>query len=166
MNSLAADLKTLMRHRPPLTLAAAESLTAGHVQARIAAVSGSSEYFLGGVTAYSLDQKVRLLGVDRAAARKVNCVSAAVAEQMATGALKLFGADVAVATTGYAEPSPADGVTAPQAWWAVAWKQGRAKPRVRHGFIECHGAKRTEVQAIVAEAVLTELVAWLREERG
>ncbi len=166
MNSLAADLKTLMWHRPPLTLAAAESLTAGHVQARIAAVSGSSEYFLGGVTAYSLDQKVRLLGVDRAAARKVNCVSAAVAEQMATGALKLFGADVAVATTGYAEPSPADGVTAPQAWWAVAWKQGRAKPRVRHGFIECHGAKRTEVQAIVAEAVLTELVAWLREERG
>ncbi len=166
MNSLAADLKALMSRRPRLTLAAAESLTAGHVQARIAAVSGSSEYFLGGVTAYSLDQKVRLLGVDRAAARKVNCVSAAVAEQMAVGALKLFGADVAVATTGYAEPSPADGVAAPQAWWAVAWKQGRAKPRVRHGFIECHGAKRTEVQAIVAEAVLTELVAWLREERG
>ncbi len=166
MNSLAADLKTLMRHRPPLTLAAAESLTAGHVQARIAAVSGSSEYFLGGVTAYSLDQKVRLLGVDRAAARKVNCVSAAVAEQMAVGALKLLGADVAVATTGYAEPSPADGVAVPHAWWAVAWRQGRAKPKVRHGFIECHGAKRTEVQAIVAEAVLTELVAWLRDERG
>lgn len=166
MNSLAADLKTLMRRRPPLTLAAAESLTAGHVQARIAAVSGSSEYFLGGVTAYSLDQKVRLLGVNRAAARKVNCVSAAVAEQMAVGALKLFGADVAVATTGYAEPSPADGVAVPHAWWAVAWRQGRAQPRVRHGFIECHGAKRTEVQTIVAEAVLTELVAWLRETRG
>ncbi len=166
MKSLAVDLKAQLLRRPQLTLAAAESLTAGHVQARIAAVSGSSEYFLGGVTAYSLDQKVRLLGVNRAAARKVNCVSAAVAEQMAVGALKLFGADVAVATTGYAEPSPTDGVAAPQAWWAVAWKQGRAKPQVRHGFIECHGAKRTEVQAIVAEAVLTELVAWLREERG
>lgn len=166
MNRVAIELKELMLRRPPLTLAAAESLTAGHVQARIATVSGSSAYFLGGVTAYSLDQKVRLLGVDRAAARKVNCVSAAVAEQMATGALKLFGAKVAVATTGYAEPSPADGVAVPHAWWAIAWKQGRTKPQLRHGFIECHGARRTDVQAIVAEAVLTELVAWLREERG
>jgi len=166
MSTLAAELKTLLLRRPKLTLAAAESLTAGHVQARIAAVSGSSAYFRGGVTAYSLDQKVRLLGVDRAAAREVNCVSAAVAAQMAKGALKLFRADLAVATTGYAEPAPADGVAMPHAWWAVAWKQGRAKPRVRHGFIECHGAKRTEVQAIVAEAALTELVAWLREERG
>ncbi len=166
MNRVAAELKTLMLRRPQLTLAAAESLTAGHVQARIAAVSGSSAYFRGGVTAYSLDQKVRLLGVNRAAAKKVNCVSAAVAEQMAVGALKHFGAKVAVATTGFAEPSPADGVAVPHAWWAVAWQQGRAKPRVRHGFIECHGAKRTDVQAIVAEAVLTELVAWLREVRG
>ena len=166
MSSLAAELKTLLLRRPRLTLAAAESLTAGHVQARIAAVSGSSAYFRGGVTAYALEEKVRLLGVDRAAAKKVNCVSAAVAEQMAVGALKLFRTDLAVATTGYAEPSPADGVTLPHAWWAVAWKRGRGRPRVRHGFVECLGARRTDVQAIGAEAVLTELAAWLREERG
>lgn len=166
MSALAAELKALLLCRPRLTLAAAESLTAGHVQARIAAVSGSSAYFLGGVTAYALDEKVRLLGVDRAAARKVHCVSAAVATQMAVGALRLFGSDLAVATTGYAEPAPAEGAPLPHAWWAVAWKRGRGRPRVRHGFIECHGAKRTEVQAIVAEAVLTELAAWLREERG
>lgn len=166
MSSLAAELKTLLLRRPQLTLAAAESLTAGHVQARITAVSGSSAYFRGGVTAYALEEKVRLLGVDRAAAKKVNCVSAAVAEQMAVGALKLFRTDLAVATTGYAEPSPADGVTLPHAWWAVAWKRSRGRPRVRHGFVECLGARRTDVQAIVAEAVLTELAAWLREERG
>lgn len=166
MSRLAAELKTLVLQAPRLTVATAESLTAGHVQARIAAVSGSSAYFLGGVTAYSLEQKVRLLGVDRAAARKVNCVSAAVATQMARGALELFGADLAVATTGYAEPSPADGVPLPHAWWAVAWRQGRGRSQVRHGFIECRGAMRTEVQAIVAEAALGELVAWLREARG
>lgn len=166
MNSLAAELKALLLRQPKLTLAAAESLTAGHVQARIAAASGSSAYFRGGVTAYALDQKVRLLGVDRAAAKKVNCVSAAVAEQMAVGALKLFKADLAVATTGYAEPAPTEGIAVPHAWWAVAWKRGRGRPRVRHGFVECRGAKRIEVQAIVADAVLTELVAWLREERG
>ncbi len=97
MSSLAAELKTQLLRRPRLTLAAAESLTAGHVQARIAAVSGSSAYFRGGVTAYALEEKARLLGVDRAAAKKVNCVSAAVAEQMAVGALKLFRTDLAVA---------------------------------------------------------------------
>ena len=166
MSRLAAELQDLMLRAPALTVAAAESLTAGHVQARIAAVAGSSAYFRGGVTAYTLEQKVRLLGVDRAAAKKVNCVSAAVAAQMATGALKLFRSDLAVATTGYAEPSPADGVATPHACWAVAWQRGRGRPQVRHGFIECHGAKRTDVQAIVAEAVLTELVAWLREARG
>ena len=80
---VAAELKPLLLGPPPLTLAVAESLTAGHVQARIAAVSGASAYFLGGVTAYALAQKVALLGVDRAAAERVNCVSADVARQTA-----------------------------------------------------------------------------------
>jgi nicotinamide-nucleotide amidase len=155
-----------MLQRPRLTLAVAESLTAGQVQSRIAAVAGSSEYFLGGVTAYSLDQKVKHLGVNRAEARAVNCVSAQVAEQMARGALKLFGSDLAVATTGYAEPAPKDGVEAPFAWWAVAWRQKKGQPLLRHGCIECLGSKRVETQAIVAEAALAELIAWLRDVRG
>ena len=117
---VANELKELMLAAPRLTLAVAESLTAGHVQARVAAISGASEFFLGGITAYSLDQKVKHLGVDRAAAKRVKCVSAGVAEQMALGVCILFGADVGVATTGYAEPSPADGIVEPFAWWAVA----------------------------------------------
>ena len=133
MSAEAAELKALMLRAPRLTLAVAESLTCGRVQALIGAVSGASEYFLGGVTAYSLEQKVKLLGVGRAAAEKVNSVSAAVAEQMARGACELFGADVAVATTGYAEPSPGDGVMQPFAWWAVAHRRGRKKFLLRHG---------------------------------
>ena len=87
------DLKELLLRAPRLTLAVAESLTAGQVQARIASVSGSSGYFLGGITAYTLEQKVRHLGVDRAAADPVDCVSAKVAEEMAAGAIRLFGSD-------------------------------------------------------------------------
>ena len=166
MKSAAKALKELMLQKPRLTLAAAESLTAGHVQSRIAAVSGASEFFLGGVTAYNLAQKVKHLGVNRAEAGAVNCVSAQVAEQMARGALKFFGSDLAVATTGYAEPSPKDGAEAPFAWWAVAWRQKKGRPRLRHGCVECYGSKRVEVQAIVAEAALAELIAWLREVRG
>ena len=45
------------------------------MQARIGEISGASNFFLGGITAYSLDQKVRHLGVDRTAARRVNSVS-------------------------------------------------------------------------------------------
>ena len=166
MNPTAQELKALMLRTPRLTLAAAESLTAGHVQARVAAVSGASDYFLGGITAYSLDEKVRHLGVNRAAAKKVNSVSAEVAEQMARGVCGLFGSDLGVATTGYAEPSPAEGVAMPFAWWAVAHRRRGETFAMRHGRVECPGTKRIDAQKIVAEAAVAELVAYLREWRG
>ena len=162
---VAAELKALMLAEPKLTLAVAESLTAGNVQAQIAGVSGASGYFFGGVTAYSIEEKVRLLGVNRAGAKKVNCVSARVAEEMAAGAAKLFGTDLAVATTGYAEPSAVDGVEVPMAWWAVAHRRGR-RVTMLSGRVECPGERRVAVQQIVASAVLAELVVYLRELRG
>ncbi len=136
-----------MLREPRRTLAVAESVTCGHLQARIGAISGASEFFLGGITTYTLDEKVKHLGVKRAAAKAVNSVSAGVAEQMARGACALFGSDFALATTGYAEPfglaqgRPFDdkpsrtaqgrpsacrevNVTAPFAWWALAHMQG------------------------------------------
>ena len=67
-------------------------------------VSGSSTFFVGGVTAYDLERKVQILGIDRAHAEPVDCVSPRVAAEMAKGAARLFDADIAVATTGYAEP--------------------------------------------------------------
>ena len=166
MNARAGELKALMLRAPRLTLAVAESLTAGHVQARVAAVSGASEFFLGGLTAYSLDEKVRHLGVDRAAAKKVNCVSAEVAEQMARGGCALFGADLGVVTTGYAEPSAADRVAEPFAWWAVAHRRRGGKFFGWHGRVECPGATRVDAQAIVAAAAVAELVEYLRALRG
>lgn len=168
MNRAAAELKELMLRTPRLTVAAAESLTCGRVQAAIAAISGASEYFVGGMTAYSLEQKARHLGVDRAAARRVNSVSARVAEQMAQGACRFFGTDLAVATTGYAEPSKADGVTQPFAYWALAHraKRGGKFTVVRSGRIECPGASRIEAQTIVAEAVVAELLEYVRGLRA
>jgi nicotinamide-nucleotide amidase len=160
------ELKELLLRSPRLKLATAESLTAGLVQARIASVSGSSEYFLGGITAYTLEQKVRHLGVDRVMAAAVDCVSAGVAEQMARGAVTLFRSDLAVATTGYAEPAPTKGVTVPFAWWALAWRQPDGKVLHRHGRVECPGLSRVGVQEAVAAAALTALVDWLRAERS
>lgn len=162
----AAELKELLLRAPRWTVAAAESLTAGHVQAAIGAVSGASNYFRGGMTAYSLEQKVGLLGVDRAAAEASHCVSQAVAEQMARGACALFGADVGVATTGYAEPDPARSAGVPHAWWAVWHVLPTGRTARRSGLIEVPGAARTQVQATVAAAALVQLVNYLRSARA
>ena len=159
--AVARELPELLLREPRLTLAVAESLTAGNVQAQIAGVSGASGYFFGGVTAYSIEEKVRLLGVNRASAKEVNGVSARVAEEMARGAADLFGADLAVATTGYAEPSRADGVASPMAWWAIAHRRGR-RVTILSGRVECPGERRVAVQQMVAGAVLAELAAYLR----
>jgi nicotinamide-nucleotide amidase len=165
LKGAGAELKALLLDEPRLTLAAAESLTCGRVQARVGEVPGASDFFLGGITAYSLDQKVRHLGVDRAAARRVKSVSASVAQQMARGACVLFGSDLGVATTGYAEPSPDDGVVEPFAWWSVAHRRRGRFVAVKSGRVECPRAKRIDAQTIVADAVVAELVAYLRAFR-
>jgi len=161
-----SKLKELMLRRPGLHLAAAESLTCGRIQARIGTISGASDFFAGGITAYTLEQKVRHLGVRREMAAPVNSVSAAVAEQMACGACTLFGADVGVATTGYAEPSAEWAVTEPFAWWAVAHRPREGPFRARSGRVDCPGASRTEAQERAADAAMDALVAWLEEIRA
>lgn len=85
-------------------IATAESCTAGLVAARLTDRAGSSDYVAGGVVSYSNEAKVQLLGVDPALIEKHGAVSEPVAEAMAAGALKRFGADTAVAITGIAGP--------------------------------------------------------------
>lgn len=157
----AEQLKKLLAKKPGLKLAAAESLTGGHVQALITSVSGASDYFVGGVTAYTLDQKVRLLGVTRAHAKKVNCVSQQVAVEMAMGACRMFQAGIAVATTGYAEPSRAHGIKHPMAWWALVHVQRGGKVAAVSGTVELLGASRREAQEKIADSVVGLLVAYL-----
>ncbi|PQE02373.1 competence/damage-inducible protein A [Mycobacterium sp. EPG1] len=86
------------------TIATAESCTAGMVAARLTDRPGSSAYVAGGVVSYSNAAKIELLGVDAALIDAHGAVSEPVAEAMAAGALRRFGADTAVATTGIAGP--------------------------------------------------------------
>lgn len=165
VKELSKELKQLLLGPPRWTLAVAESVTCGRVQARVGAIPGASRFFLGGITAYALDQKVRHLGVDRAAARAVNCVSPAVAAQMAEGACRMFRSDLGLGLTGYAEPAPDLGVEQPHAWWAMAHRSARRIRIVRSGRVECPGATRVDAQVFAAEAVLVELVEYLRRRR-
>ncbi|GCA97591.1 competence/damage-inducible protein A [Mycolicibacterium sp. NCC-Tsukiji] len=86
------------------TIATAESCTAGLLAARLADRPGSSAYLAGGVVSYSNEAKADLLGVDPALIAAHGAVSEPVAEAMAAGALRRFGADVAVGITGIAGP--------------------------------------------------------------
>jgi nicotinamide-nucleotide amidase len=86
------------------TIATAESCTAGLVAARLTDRAGSSAYVAGGVVSYSNEAKSELLGVDPQLIETHGAVSEPVAEAMAAGALKRFGADTAIAITGIAGP--------------------------------------------------------------
>lgn len=89
-----------------LTLATAESVTGGGVGARITDVPGASKVFRGGIVAYDVDAKANLLGVPRDLVAKFGPVSRECAGAMASGARSALGADVAIALTGNAGPTP------------------------------------------------------------
>lgn len=142
------------------TLCCAESLTSGNIQAAIAAQSGASKFFRGGVTAYDIGIKAKLLNVDAVHAKNVNAVSPQVAREMATGACDLFEADIGIATTGYAEPYPEGGVDVPHAFFAIM-RRGDTVP-VAEGKVEGKGMSRAEMQKHVVQMVLAELARKLQ----
>lgn len=82
----------------------AESCTGGLLAARLTDRAGSSAWFAGGVVAYSNDAKSELVGVDPDLIARVGAVSEEVAEALADGAIKRFGADFGVGITGIAGP--------------------------------------------------------------
>lgn len=87
-----------------LTLATAESCTAGLVAARIADIPGASDVLRGGAVTYCDAVKRRVLGVSEDTLRLHSAVSDPCAREMAVGARVLFEADMAISLTGYAGP--------------------------------------------------------------
>lgn len=155
-----------MRRPPVVSIAAAESVTGGNVQAMLTSISGASDYVRGGITTYTLDEKVRCLGVNRAHARRAECVSQQVAVEMALGACRLFDAELAVSTTGFAEASRERGVKVPHAWWAICHRLGGGSAVIISGYVEVSGEDREATQRRIADTALRELVAYVRELHG
>ncbi|MEP7379475.1 MAG: CinA family protein [Chloroflexota bacterium] len=88
-----------------LTMATAESCTGGLIGHVLTEVSGSSDYYLGGLVSYSDALKRNELGVSVEMLEKHGAVSAQTAVAMAEGARKRYATDVAIAVTGIAGPS-------------------------------------------------------------
>lgn len=92
-----------------VTLATAESLTAGMIAAALAEVPGASAVLNGGVISYANSVKTGVLGVDPGLLETNGSVDGEVARQMAAGAMVACGADLAVSATGVAGPEAHDG---------------------------------------------------------
>lgn len=90
-----------------ITLACAESITAGGISSALTSVSGSSQWFEFGFVTYSDRAKSDLLGIGDVVER-FGAVSRQTALAMAIAARSRSGADVAVAVTGIAGPTGAD----------------------------------------------------------
>ncbi len=90
-----------------LTIGTAESCTGGLVAHRLTGVPGSSAYFRGSIVAYHNDIKQAELGVKPETLAQNGAVSEATVREMAEGARRRLGVDVAVATSGIAGPGGA-----------------------------------------------------------
>ena len=102
--SLEVRVGRALRERG-MTLALAESCTGGLIGHRLTEVPGSSEYFLGGIVAYSYDAKERLLAVQHRTLYEHGAVSRETALEMARGARVALGADIGLSVTGIAGPT-------------------------------------------------------------
>ncbi len=91
-----------------LTLGTAESCTGGLIAKRVTDVPGASAVLRGGVVSYTNAVKHNVLGVSQEVLDSQGAVCAEVARQMAQGARKVLGCDLAVSTTGVAGPDSDD----------------------------------------------------------
>jgi len=101
---LEVEVGELLR-RKGLTLAVAESCTGGLLGMRITEVSGASDYFRGGIIAYSNEVKRDVLGVPAEVLEEHGAVSPECAQAMAEGARRVCATDLALAITGIAGPT-------------------------------------------------------------
>ena len=87
-----------------LTLATAESCTAGLLSERLTRIAGSSNYFVGGVVVYSNPLKESLLRVSPKTLAEYGAVSREVVDEMARGAIRALGSDLGIGISGVAGP--------------------------------------------------------------
>jgi nicotinamide-nucleotide amidase len=132
-----------------LTVATAESVTAGLVAQRLGQVAGVSPWLRGGIVAYQNEIKTQLLGVPERLIEEHGVISGPVVEAMAASCRTRFRSDIAVSTVGLAGPGPG-GEDKPVGlvFVGLAWDGGVSSQS--HNW----GGTRQEIQSRTAKMTL------------
>ena len=150
----AAERLVALLKAKGLRCATAESCTGGGVAAAITGVAGASEVFAGGAVTYENAAKEKVRGVSGETLRRHGAVSSETAAEMAAGARRLYGVDLAVSLTGIAGPG---GGSAEKpvglVWFGLASAAGVATEKA------VFPGSRAEVRAQAVRHALAMLVA-------
>ena len=154
-SALEFRIGEILRERK-LTLALAESCTGGLVSDRITNVPGSSEYFLGGVVAYSNEVKVSLLNVSSDMLTMHGAVSREAVLEMARGVRKNLKSDIGVSISGIAGPGGGtESKPVGTVWLALAAPDGEWTR------LNQFTGNREEIKAASADAALRLILDYL-----
>ena len=120
-----------------LTITTAESCTGGLISKMITDVSGASAVFECGVVSYANHIKQSLLGVSEETLRTYGAVSEETVKEMVSGAVKISGADVAVAVSGIAGPNSDDTLKPVGLIWLAVYRDGKiTTKKLNNNFTE------------------------------
>jgi PncC family amidohydrolase len=147
----------LLRQRK-LRLATAESCTGGLIGHRLTNVPGSSDYYLGGVIAYSNQVKTNQLDVREETLEKFGAVSRETVLEMARGVRKLLHAEIGLSVSGIAGP----GGGSPEKPVGLTWI-GLSAPGSEQAWSYIWPGERLQVKEQTAEKALQLLVNFLEE---
>jgi nicotinamide-nucleotide amidase len=156
------NIKEILKIRDVLvsrkeTLAVAESVTSGHLQAALSLAPDASKFYQGGISTYNIGQKSRHLKIEPIHGLSCNCVSERIAEEMAKGAVLLFSSDWGIAVTGYAVPVPELGIHDLFAFYSFFYRDNA----VHAGKLESRGTDGYQVQVEYANLILKEFKKFL-----
>jgi PncC family amidohydrolase len=142
-----------------MKLSLAESCTGGLVSHRITNVAGSSEYFLGGIVAYSNEAKFSMLHVSPQTLETHGAVSRETVLEMARGARDTFQADIAASVSGIAGPGGGTSSKPVGTVWLCLASPDGDWAREYH-----FSGNREQIKSTSADAVLKLVLDYLRGE--
>ncbi|HET7312780.1 CinA family protein [Salinisphaera sp.] len=163
MEELEDIVNFLLRHE--VTLATAESCTAGLVVSELARVPGSGQAIDCGLTVYSPQAKTRHLGIEPELLEKHGLTSEIVADAMAVGAIRHSHANAAIANTGIAGPAPGPRGVPPGTvcfGWAIVTDDTIRRLTETRWF----AGGRNKVRLAAAHYALRRLVSYYAEAAG
>lgn len=153
-----AELIKLLR-ADSLTVSTAESLTGGLTAATLVNVPGASYAFMEGFVTYDIRAKHRTLGIPQDILDEEGAISPITVREMAKGAAKRAGTDMALATTGNAGPDPSEGKPVGLVYTAVYFN-GDIKVSEHH-----FTGTRSEIREKTVHAVIEEALMLLKEHQ-